>query len=97
MKSRPEEIFLFRKRNNFVCTDLRHLRCNADGIVQSAKHIHQPDFLCVYSAPHASLPDAVNISCIHVSSLRNVRNNMENQPRFARLRELLATHVEEFR
>jgi len=30
-------------------------------------------------------------------TLRYVRNNLDNQPRFARLRELLATHVEEFR
>jgi aminoglycoside/choline kinase family phosphotransferase len=30
-------------------------------------------------------------------TLRYVRNNLQNQPRFARLRELLATHVEEFR
>src|SRR6266851_2486076 len=30
-------------------------------------------------------------------TLRYVRNNLENQPRFARLRELLSTHVEEFR
>jgi len=30
-------------------------------------------------------------------TLRYVRNNLENQPRFGRLRELLATHVEEFR
>jgi N-acetylmuramate 1-kinase len=30
-------------------------------------------------------------------TLRYVRVNLENQPRFARLRELLATHVEEFR
>ncbi len=30
-------------------------------------------------------------------TLRYVRRNLENQPRFARLRELLATHVEEFR
>jgi aminoglycoside/choline kinase family phosphotransferase len=30
-------------------------------------------------------------------TLRYVRNNLENQPRFERLRELLATHVEEFR
>ena len=30
-------------------------------------------------------------------TLRYVRNNMDNQPRFARLRQLLATHVEEFR
>src|SRR6266850_235662 len=30
-------------------------------------------------------------------TLRHVRNNLQNQPRFARLRERLATHVEEFR
>jgi N-acetylmuramate 1-kinase len=30
-------------------------------------------------------------------TLRHVRNNLQNQPRFARLRDLLATHVEEFR
>jgi aminoglycoside/choline kinase family phosphotransferase len=30
-------------------------------------------------------------------TLRYVRNNLENQPRFERLRDLLATHVEEFR
>jgi N-acetylmuramate 1-kinase len=30
-------------------------------------------------------------------TLRYVRNNLDNQPRFERLRELLATHVEEFR
>ena len=30
-------------------------------------------------------------------TLRYVRNNLDHQPRFARLRELLATHVEEFR
>ena len=30
-------------------------------------------------------------------TLRYVRDNLENQPRFERLRELLATHVEEFR
>jgi aminoglycoside/choline kinase family phosphotransferase len=30
-------------------------------------------------------------------TLRYVRNNLDTQPRFARLRELLATHVEEFR
>lgn len=30
-------------------------------------------------------------------TLRYVRDNLENLPRFARLRELLATHVEEFR
>ena len=30
-------------------------------------------------------------------TLRYVRNNLDNQPRFARLRELLAMHVEEFR
>ncbi len=30
-------------------------------------------------------------------TLRYVRRNLENQPRFARLRELLATHVDEFR
>jgi N-acetylmuramate 1-kinase len=30
-------------------------------------------------------------------TLRYVRDNLDNQPRFARLRELLATHVEEFR
>jgi aminoglycoside/choline kinase family phosphotransferase len=30
-------------------------------------------------------------------TLRYVRTNLDNQPRFARLRELLATHVEEFR
>jgi N-acetylmuramate 1-kinase len=30
-------------------------------------------------------------------TLRYVRNNLQNQPRFARLRDLLATHVEEFR
>jgi aminoglycoside/choline kinase family phosphotransferase len=30
-------------------------------------------------------------------TLRYVRNNLDNQPRFARLRELLATHVDEFR
>jgi aminoglycoside/choline kinase family phosphotransferase len=30
-------------------------------------------------------------------TLRYVRNNLENQPRFTRVRELLATHVEEFR
>jgi aminoglycoside/choline kinase family phosphotransferase len=30
-------------------------------------------------------------------TLRYVRNNLDNQPRFARLRDLLATHVEEFR
>jgi aminoglycoside/choline kinase family phosphotransferase len=30
-------------------------------------------------------------------TLRYVRNNLQNQTRFARLRELLATHVEEFR
>jgi len=30
-------------------------------------------------------------------TLRYVRDNLDNQPRFGRLRELLATHVEEFR
>jgi aminoglycoside/choline kinase family phosphotransferase len=30
-------------------------------------------------------------------TLRYVRNNLDTQPRFTRLRELLATHVEEFR
>src|SRR5258706_67713 len=30
-------------------------------------------------------------------TLRYVRNNLENQPRFERLHDLLATHVEEFR
>jgi aminoglycoside/choline kinase family phosphotransferase len=30
-------------------------------------------------------------------TLRYVRDNLDNQPRFERLRELLATHVEEFR
>ena len=30
-------------------------------------------------------------------TLRHVRNNLNSQPRFAALRELLATHVEEFR
>ena len=30
-------------------------------------------------------------------TLRYVRNNLENQPRFQRLRDLLAAHVEEFR
>src|SRR6267142_2056929 len=30
-------------------------------------------------------------------TLRHVRNNLQNQPRFARLRDLLATHVAEFR
>jgi N-acetylmuramate 1-kinase len=30
-------------------------------------------------------------------TLRYVRNNLENQPRFERLRDLLAAHVEEFR
>jgi aminoglycoside/choline kinase family phosphotransferase len=30
-------------------------------------------------------------------TLRYVRNNLDNQPRFARLRDLLATHVDEFR
>jgi aminoglycoside/choline kinase family phosphotransferase len=30
-------------------------------------------------------------------TLRYVRSNLENQPRFDRLRDLLATHVEEFR
>jgi len=29
--------------------------------------------------------------------LKYVRDNLEAKPRFARLRELLATHVEEFR
>ncbi len=30
-------------------------------------------------------------------TLRHVRNNLEQQPRFARLREILSAHVEEFR
>ena len=30
-------------------------------------------------------------------TLRYVRNNLENLPEFGRIRELLATHVEEFR
>ena len=30
-------------------------------------------------------------------TLRYVRDNLKNQPRFERLRDLLATHVEEFR
>ena len=30
-------------------------------------------------------------------TLRYVRDNLNSQPRFAALRELLATHVEEFR
>ena len=30
-------------------------------------------------------------------TLRHVRNNLEHLPRFARLREMLSAHVEEFR